>query len=624
MIELAPATAARPWHHPGNFAGAALLAVLLLCWLALPGRQPDLADWGAWAAAAIPLVIAAIAQSQIVLAGGQGLAAGSTALLVNALVTSRMADDPASMILWSAAGVLLGGAIGAFNGLLVGFLRLPSTAVTIATSFVAGGATLALTGFSPPSAPDRFREALTGTLLPGLPMPILLTAALIGAAFLLDRSRLGREFRRAGQAGWSGDPDRRAPWVALAYALGGLGYGASGVFLAAEIGISDPTTSGTSLLEIYAAVALGGSVPYMRQGSSLGAALAAFAIAAIDSLVVRLGLPDEVTPALTGLLLLAGLWQARGGLGFGSSTAPPPGKPLRVPIAWFGLPLVIAGFFAFGAGGALPRVDPLLLLIPGLLAFAQAWVVASGHLDLSLAPITALAGLATVALTQGQDANLPWAITLVLAGAAVLGLVNGALGLWLRGPRVLVTLATTGFLGALTVHLVFAGPDGFAPPALMRFMSPAGIAPAVPILGIPLILLLLLAATPPVRRRLAALRRPAEPGAARRAAPLIHGGAALIAAGAGILLAGYGGQAPLSAPETFTLPSLLALEAAGLTIGRRGGNPALLLLAVPMVTLLDMLMLGQGATYPARIMTMGLLLLGAITAHALHRRTVSG
>src|SRR5262245_29725980 len=55
MIELASTTAARPWHHPGNLAGAVLLA--------------------------------------------------------------------------------LGGAIGAFNGLLVGFLRLPSTAVTIATTY---------------------------------------------------------------------------------------------------------------------------------------------------------------------------------------------------------------------------------------------------------------------------------------------------------------------------------------------------------------------------------------------------------------------------------------------------------------------------------------------------------
>src|SRR5262249_8916905 len=76
MIELAPATVARPWHHPGNFAGAALLALLLLCWLALPGRRPDLADWSTWAAAATPLVIAAIAQSQIVLAGGPGGAGG--------------------------------------------------------------------------------------------------------------------------------------------------------------------------------------------------------------------------------------------------------------------------------------------------------------------------------------------------------------------------------------------------------------------------------------------------------------------------------------------------------------------------------------------------------------------
>lgn len=130
MVDLAPAREARPWHHPGNFAGAAPLALLLLAWLASPGHRPDMADWGAWAAAATPLVIAPIAQSQIVLAGGQGLAAGSTALLVNAVVTTRMVDDPGSMIFWPAAGILLGGAIGTFNGLLVGFLRLPSTAVT--------------------------------------------------------------------------------------------------------------------------------------------------------------------------------------------------------------------------------------------------------------------------------------------------------------------------------------------------------------------------------------------------------------------------------------------------------------------------------------------------------------
>ena len=622
MIDTASATPQRAWHHPGNFTGAVLLALLLLAWFALPGRRPDMGDWSAWAAAAAPLVIAAIAQSQIVLAGGQGLAAGSTALLVNALVTTHMAGDFGSMIAWSVAGILLGGAIGAVNGLLVGFLRLPSTAVTIATSFTAGGITLALTGFSPPASPERFRDLLTGEILPGLPVPILLTLLLLAVAVWLDGSRLGREFRKAGAAGWSEAADRRGPWVALAYVIGGLGYGLSGVFLAAEIGMSDPTTSGTSLLEIYAAVALGGSVPYMRQGSNLGAAIAALAIAALGSVILRLGLPDYATPALIGLLLLAGLWQARKGLGRGIAAAPPAARSLGLPIACFGLPLVVIAFLAFGSFSGLLRLDPLLLILVGLLAFAQAWVVASGHLDLSLSATMAVAGLAAVALTQGSDAAMVWALPLILAVAVAIGLANGALGLWLRGPRVLVTLAATGFLNALSVYLAFGWPNGFAPAALMDFMSPTPTrtAPAVLILGPLLLIALALLATPLARRWLRGLGQTMEPPAARRAAPLIHGFAALLAAGVGIMLAGYGGQAPISAAEPFTLPSLLAIETAGLTVGRRGGNPALLILAVPMVTLIDMLMLGTGWSYAARVIVMGVLLLAVVTVHGLHRR----
>jgi ribose/xylose/arabinose/galactoside ABC-type transport system permease subunit len=203
-----------------------------------------------------------------------------------------------------------------------------------------------------------------------------------------------------------------------------------------------------------------------------------------------------------------------------------------------------------------------------------------------------------------------------------IGLANGALGQWLKGPRVLVTLAATGFLNALSVYLAFGWPNGFAPAGLMSFMSPAPgrTAPAVLIIGPLLLIALALLATPLPRRWLRGLGQTIEPPAARRAAPLIHGFAALLAAGVGIMLAGYGGQAPISAAEPFTLPSLLAIETAGLTVGRRGGNPALLILAVPMVTLIDMLMLGTGWSYAARVIAMGALLLAAVTAHGLHRR----
>ncbi len=85
----------------------------------------------------------------------------------------------------------------------------------------------------------------------------------------------------------------------------------------------------------------------------------------------------------------------------------------------------------------------------------------------------------------------------------------------------------------------------------------------------------------------------------------------------GVLLAGYGGEAPLSAAEPFTLPSLLAIEAAGLAIGRRGGNPALLLIAVPMVLMIDTLFVGLGLDYPARVIAMGGLLLAAVIWHGI-------
>lgn len=610
-------------RDPANFAG---LALLLLLGLPLLGHWPDLGSWSAWLAGAIPLVIAAIAQAQVVLAGGQGLSAGATALLVTALLSTHMGSSAASMAAWSAAGLLLGAAIGGMNGLLIGFLRLPSTAVTLATSFTVAGATMALTGLAPSPSPSAFRDLVTGDVWSGMPVPILLAGILLAIAAALDLSPIGRRIRAAGAGGWRQATARRGGAVALAYTLAGIGYGASGVFMAGSIGISDPVTGGPSLLEIYAAVGLGGSLPYLRQGSSLGAAFGGLAISALGYVALLMDLPDYATPAVTGLLLLGCLWWARAKLSSKGDADPPAARPLRLPVVVIALPLLLVAVAAFGSLGMLLHLDPVVLVMAGMLALAQALVVATGHLDLSLPAIMATAGLATVTLTQGSDAALAWAIPLILAVGTGAGLANGALGRWLRGPRVLVTLATAGVLGAISTYLSFAGPNGFAPPALMNFLNRtvSGPAAAVPALGLPLLLGLLLLATPRARRWLRQFSEDLAPPSAGKAAPLVHGLAGLLAAAMGVILAGYGGETPLSAAEPFTLPSLLAIETAGLTIGRRGGNPALLLLSVPTVLALDTLLVGLGLDYPTRGIAMGLALLAAVIAEGLPRQSRSG
>jgi ribose transport system permease protein len=394
----------RRWRDLRNFLAVPLFAALCVVWVIAPGRGIDIANVDIWLIAVLPLVIAAIGQTQIVLAGGQGLAAGSTALLVNAIISTEMSVSAGSLIGWPLAGVLMSAAIGGFNGLLIGFLRLPSTAVTLATSFIVGGATLGLANTPSIAPPHRLHELVATEIIPGLPTTVIMIVALLIVAAWLDFSALGRLFRNVGRGGWQAIDHRNGAGVALGYLVAGIGYGLSGVFTTVEFGLNDPASGGLALLDIYAAVTLGGSVPYVCQGSTLGAAIGALAIGGLTYSTTLLGLPEYVAPASAAVLLLAALWLARAGLPRTASIEPPVIAAARFPIACFGLPLIVGTLVIAGRGGALLHIDPLVLAMAGVFAVANASVVMTGRLDLSLPAISVFAGLACNAWSRGADA----------------------------------------------------------------------------------------------------------------------------------------------------------------------------------------------------------------------------
>jgi ribose transport system permease protein len=598
----------RRWCDLRNFLAVPLFSALCVVWVIAPGRGIDLANLDIWLAAVLPLVIAAIGQSQIVLVGGQGLAAGSTALLVNAIVSTQMSASAGSLIGWPLAGVFLSAAIGGCNGLLVGFLRLPSTAVTLATSFIVGGATLGFANIPSISPPHRLHALVATGIVPGLPTTVVMIAALLIVAAWLDVSALGEFFRNVGRGGWQAIDRRNGAGVALGYLIAGIGYGVSGVFTSAEFGLNDPASGGLSLLDIYAAVALGGSVPYLCQGSTLGAAIGALAIGGLTYSTALLGLPEYVAPASAAALLLAALWLARLGLPRTASIEPPAIAAVRFPIACFGLPLVIGILVIAGRVSVLLHIDPLVLAMAGVFAVANAGVVMTGHLDLSLPAISVFAGLACNAWSQGADAPLIWIIPLLLTIGLASGAANGFVALVLKAPRVIATLATTGLFNAASIAISIARPSGFAPPILMDFLTGGPTRPAPAALYLTAAALLGLTLWP-LRSKLS---RTTSFGAQLRGATLAHGLAGLLSAAAGVLLAGYGGHAPISGGDAFTLPSLLAIETAGMTVGRRGGDPRMLVLSVPMVLLADILMLGLGMKYAERVAAMGTLFLLSI------------
>src|SRR5262249_57886968 len=105
-------------------------------------------DFGAFdvqslALGALPLAMAAAAQTVVVLSGGIDLSVGSVMAVANVLAARTMQHASFEESLLLAVLILIAGAVqGAVNGLLVVLSRIPDLVVTLTTGFIRGGVAL--------------------------------------------------------------------------------------------------------------------------------------------------------------------------------------------------------------------------------------------------------------------------------------------------------------------------------------------------------------------------------------------------------------------------------------------------------------------------------------------------
>jgi ribose transport system permease protein len=142
--------------------------------------------------------------------------------------------------------------------------------------------------------------------------------------------------------------------------------------------------------------------------------------------------------------------------------------------ALFGMPALLILFFAatvaihptfdsFDAQSVAMATFPLACA-----AAAQAIVVISGGIDLSIGSVMAVANV-LAASTMGSASfgeSLALAAAILVAGAAI-GAVNGLLVMISRVPDVIVTL-TTGFIWGGVALLILERPGGGAPPEFLN------------------------------------------------------------------------------------------------------------------------------------------------------------
>ena len=296
-------------HHAREYG--TLAGLLLLC-LALWAATPHFATVdnlvNVVEQSAI-VGIVAVGMTFVIVSGGIDLSVGSIVALAG-IVFGLAFRATGAVLPAAAAGIAAGIACGAANGALVTLGRLPPFIATLGMMSVARGVALMLADGRPISGyPGAFRALATGHLL-GLPVPVLLMAALYAAAhFVLSRTTLGRYTYAIGgneeAAVLAGIGVRRTKTIV--YALSGALSAVTALLLVARLDSAQPIAGMMYELDAIAAVVIGGASLLGGSGTVLGTLVGALIMAVLRNGLNLLGVSPFWQGSAIGLIIIVAL-----------------------------------------------------------------------------------------------------------------------------------------------------------------------------------------------------------------------------------------------------------------------------------------------------------------------------
>lgn len=232
----------------------------------------------------MPLALAAIGQTIVVLTRGIDLSVGGVVDLTNALAAIMLRPNLGNMLWVSVIIILIGAAGGLINGLLVGLGRLQPIVVTLATLSIFQGLAIRVLpqpgGAVPPGYTNFLVNPNAPTALVFLVIAILLWLALRRTRLGVDIFAIGADEQAAIALGV-----RAVRTKIIAYTLAGALYAIAGLFLAATATAGDATTGDSYTLTSIVAIVLGGVSFFGGRGSAIGAIAGAFIITMIVNIL---------------------------------------------------------------------------------------------------------------------------------------------------------------------------------------------------------------------------------------------------------------------------------------------------------------------------------------------------
>ncbi len=274
-------------------------------------------------------VCLSIGMTMIILTGGIDLSVGSMLALAGAVAAGLLKNGvevpPLNIALQFTpfgavlAGLLVGTALGCFNGLVITRLRIHPFVATFAMMGIARGLTKLWTGGFPITGLGEAFGVLGAGARLGVPMQVWIAAGLVVCFVIVTKkTRLGRYIYAVGgnerAAHLSGVRVNR---IKLAvYTMGGTLAGAAGLIVTSRLDSATPNAGWMTELDSIAAVVIGGTSLSGGRGSIMGTVLGCLIIGVLSNGLILLEVSDFWKQVVKGAVILVAVaidkWHYRG------------------------------------------------------------------------------------------------------------------------------------------------------------------------------------------------------------------------------------------------------------------------------------------------------------------------
>ena len=321
---------ARNWKTNPIFSTACVLVLMIILQtLALGFRFDSFGKWfTSWYKNWINILrnnagvgIVALGMTFVIISGGIDLAVGSTMVAVGAVMMILINDNPTGLlaaagitggwafVLGILAALIVGALIGAINGALISYRKLPAFIATLGMMKICRSVTQQCMQTVGVKVPKAFLLISNAKIGGEVILPILYWLIIAVLLHVVSRrTPFGRQVYAIGSnertARLSGVNVERVK--AGVYVLMGLLVAVTAVIQVSRIGSMDYANAGSGYeMDAIAAVVVGGTSMAGGRGSILGTVLGMLIIAVMNNLLNLLGVPPFLREAFKGFIVIA-------------------------------------------------------------------------------------------------------------------------------------------------------------------------------------------------------------------------------------------------------------------------------------------------------------------------------